>query len=212
MPSFLAAPRVEILFIVTYTYIRYKLVCQTLLSELTWFRKRPSMPALSQVVRCGKLPMHTFKSGDFKDQTVEQAMLRDAPKLYDRIEWARRERIPWLKNAVQDFDLLREKLRFAAITATCAQPGCGTTASYMTLPIDRKGSLHPSPYYWCDKHEPWERSGISEKRVIHFDAIKQMKTEKEKQDMFKEIRKSIGIAVGTRITREFARTFFARLE
>jgi hypothetical protein len=51
--------------------------------------------------------MHTFRTGYFVGLTIEQAMLRDAPRLYDRMKWAREERIPRLQGALQDFDILR---------------------------------------------------------------------------------------------------------
>ncbi len=89
--------------------------------------------------------MHKFGSGHFEGLTVEQAMLRDAPILYRIMEWARQDNIRKLKNAVQDFERLRSKLRKATITARCAKTGCTLPVQSMTLPIDREGWYRPSP-------------------------------------------------------------------
>jgi hypothetical protein len=156
--------------------------------------------------------MHTFRAGDFKDLTVEQAMLRDAPRLYGLMKWAHEQSISGLKNAVQDFDILRRKLRQAPVTAHCAQSGCQGTPCSMTFPVDKEGWCRVTPYYWCEKHEPWQRSGISQKYSIHFDAMRLMKTKFEKETIFRKLKIVFGIAPGTRITKEFARNFFAKFE
>jgi len=156
--------------------------------------------------------MHTFRTGKFQDLTIEQAMLRDAPHLYQIMDWTKDEDITRLKNALQDFDILRKKPRQVRVTKECAQKSCHRTPRSMTFPIDKEGCERPAPYYWCDKHDPWERSGISEKYPIHFDVIRLMNTKYEKKSIFEQIKIVIGIVKGTRITREFARKFFAELE
>lgn len=156
--------------------------------------------------------MHRFRCGQFAELSVEQAMLRDAPALYEIVKWARREKIERLGGMIQDFEQLRRKSFRALITAQCTETGCTLPVHSMTLPVDREGWCRPSPYYWCDGHKPWERSGVSEKLAIHFDAITRMKTRREKELMFKELRIAIGIAPRTRITECFARNFFAALD
>jgi hypothetical protein len=156
--------------------------------------------------------MHTFHSGDFKGLTVEQAMLRDAPRLYEIMEWARKENIPALKNALQDFANLRRKLRSARVTVNCAQRGCQRAPCSMIFRIYSDGCYLPGPSYWCDKHEPSQKSDTSPKYRIDFDAIKQMKTMAEKKLLFKQLKSAFGIRAGTRITKEFAHRFFAELE
>src|SRR4029453_12635366 len=132
--------------------------------------------------------MHTFKSGPLRDLSIEEAVLRDAPSLYKIMDWAIKKDIVQLRGAVRDFNILRRKLLNAPITAKCAQSGCQRIPRSMTFPIDNEGFCHPSPYYWCEKHEPWQRSGISQKYPIHFDAIKQMKTKFEKESIFKKLK------------------------
>jgi len=82
----------------------------------------------------------------------------------------------------------------------------------MTFPVDKEGWCRVDPYYWCDKHSPWEKRGISQKYDIHFDAIRRMKTKAEQQMLFTKLKIVYGIAPGTRITKTFAQTFFAKLE
>ena len=152
--------------------------------------------------------MHTFGSGRFRGLTVEQAMLCDAPRLYSLMQWARKKGIRGLANALRDFDALRQKLRKAPIKVKCKRSGCGATARSMTFPIDREGRYGLYPEYWCDEHEPSE-GGVSEKFAIHFDSLRAMKMKGEKKLLFRELRRDLGIADGTRITREFAENFFA---
>jgi len=139
-------------------------------------------------------------------------MLRNAPRLYEIMKWAREENLPRLKYAVQDFDILRRKLRHALITAHCAQRDCHQHPCSMTFPVDREGWCRPSPYSWCNKHGPSEKRKISQKYAIHFDVIMLMKTDAEKGIIFKELRIAFGIKPGTRITNEFAHRFFANLD
>jgi len=68
--------------------------------------------------------MHIFKSGDFRGQSIDQAMLRDAPRLYKLMEWAQKEKIRGLQSALKDFGVLRRKLQNAAVKANCAESGC----------------------------------------------------------------------------------------
>lgn len=156
--------------------------------------------------------MHTFLSGNFEGLTVEQAMLRDAPRLYEIMKWAHEKRILRLKNALQDFNILRQKLRRAPVTANCAQLDCQRAPCSMTFPVYRDGCNLPSPSYWCDKHEPLPKSGMSQKWLIDFDAIRLMTTMAEKETLFKELKLAFGIPQGTRITKQFAHGFFANLE
>lgn len=152
--------------------------------------------------------MHTFGSGPLGGLTVEQAMLCDAPRLYSLMQWARKDGIRGLKNALREFDALRQKLRKVAVKVNCERSGCGATARWMTLPFDRDGDYGLSPDYWCEEHEPSE-GGVSEKYPIHFDVIRRMKTKGEQTSIFKQLKIVFGIAVGTRITRAFAQDFFA---
>jgi hypothetical protein len=156
--------------------------------------------------------MHIFGSGDFEGLTIEQAILRDAPRLYEIMRWARDKRHPGLQNAIREFDILRAKLRNASITAECAQSGCQATPTSMTLPIDKYGCFHPTPYFWCDEHEPSETRGISPKYPIHFDAISRMKTKGDRESIFSRLKSVLGIKPGTRISAVFAERFFAKLK
>lgn len=138
-------------------------------------------------------------------------MLRNAPRLYEVMDWARKNDILALRNAIRDFDDLRQKLRKAAITAHCAQTGCQRTPCSVTFPVDKEGWCRPSFYFWCDQHSTWEKRGISQKYDIHFDVITLMKTDFEKESIFKKLKLVFGIQSGKRITTEFARRFFAEL-
>jgi hypothetical protein len=155
--------------------------------------------------------MHTFRRGDLKDLTVEQAMLRKAPRLYEVMDWARKNNIPELRNAVRDFDNLRQNLLRAPVTAHCAQQGCQRTPFSMTFPLDKEGWCLASPYFWCDEHSTLEKRGISQKYKIHFDVISLMKTDVEKESIFKQLKLVFGIQLKKRISVEFAHRFFAEL-
>ncbi len=155
--------------------------------------------------------MHRFSSGQFEGLTIEQAMLRDAPALYGIVEWARDKDIEGLRSMIRDFDVLRGKLLHARINAICAKTGCNLPVRSMTLPLDREGWNRPRPYYWCNAHEPLERSGVSPKQAVHFDATKHIKTKHQKDVMFKKLRLAFGIKSGTQITEQFAQDFFDAL-
>jgi hypothetical protein len=155
--------------------------------------------------------MHRFRSGQFEGLTIEQAMLRDAPALYDIVDCAQKNEITRLERMVRDFQMLRQKLSRASIHATCAQVDCQSPVRFMTLPLGPEGWNRPRPYYWCDRHKPCERSGVSPKQAVHFDAIPQMKTKREKQIMFRKLKAVLGIPTGAKMTEQFARDFFGTL-
>jgi hypothetical protein len=80
----------------------------------------------------------------------------------------------------------------------------------MTLSVAHYGVL-PDPYFWCDKHEPSDYAGITEKVPVHFDAIKLFEDKWGQRQICKRVRVACGIHKGTRITEDFAANFFASL-
>ena len=121
-------------------------------------------------------------------------------------DWARDK--PALKGMITEFNLLRQQPHKAAIVENCAKHNCQTKAEWMTLPLDKDGWCHSSPYFWCSEHNSWEKTGISEKYPVHFDAIQRVKIQSEKMSLFKRVRRAMGIKPRTRITEEFAQHFF----
>jgi hypothetical protein len=153
--------------------------------------------------------MHRLKFGKFEGMALEQVMLRKAPDLYRIVKWAERKSI--FQDMRDDFDELREVLTRARIHVPCCHDGCRKTAKWLTLRRFYRGGWVPDPYYWCDKHGPWESDGISPKFPIHFDTIKAVTDKRGQRTLHKHLREAIGITKGTRITEEFARCFFAQL-
>lgn len=154
--------------------------------------------------------MHRFRSGTFADLTIEQAMLRDAPRLYRVAKWAKDK--PHLRLMVRDFDLLREKLYRAPVATDCSRNNCRAEVRWMTFPIARNGDWGRVAYYWCKQHEPWRESRISEKVRVHFDAMQNFRTDGDKHSVFIQVRRALGIKKSTKITEEFAYRFFSELD
>jgi hypothetical protein len=152
----------------------------------------------------------TFRSGAFNGLTVEQAMLRDAPRLYDLAKWAKNK--PNLGRMLWDFELLRRKLLKAPVTTNCAAPNCRNEALWMTFPIGKDGYFWRGPYYWCNRHEPWRESKVSPKVRVHFDAMRHFRTAGDKDAVFISVRRALGIKKGTKITQEFAHRYFSKLK
>jgi hypothetical protein len=74
--------------------------------------------------------MYRFKSGKFEGRTMEQVMLRSAPRLYPVADWARRELAnkPQLHALVDEFDRLRKPLLHAQVSVRCTKSLlCATT-------------------------------------------------------------------------------------
>lgn len=153
--------------------------------------------------------MYRFKSGQFEDMILEQVMLRNAPDLYRLVDWAERKSI--LQDMRDHFDKLRKRLTRARIHEDCYHPRCDKTAKWLTLPRYYRGGWLPNPYYWCDKHGPWETDGISPKLPIHFDTIKALSDKRGQRELHKRLREVLGVTKGTRVTEEYARRFFAKL-
>lgn len=151
--------------------------------------------------------MYRFKSGKYKGKLLEEVMLRSAPGLYRRAEWASDK--PDLRMIVDEFERLREKLRRARIYAKCRD--CGKKAKWMTFEEDLRNRYLPRPSYWCNKCKPADDYGISGKIPIHFDAMKYFPEKWGKRQIHKDIREALGIKKGTRITETFAKNFFATL-
>ena len=134
-------------------------------------------------------------------------MLRDAPHLY-RLAAVSKDK-PERAQMLKEFNLLRSKLGRARIFVRCGAEGCGRTARWMTLPVDKKGRFWASAYYWCDEHEPWQVSGISDKLPVHFDVIREFRFDEPGQlEIFRKVKGALGIRKGTRITEEMAINFF----
>jgi len=157
--------------------------------------------------------MHTFRSGKYAGKTLAQVMLHDAPHLYRFASVAEAKgNPPHLRGILNEFDLLRKKLQQARIYVRCCEEGCNRRAKRITLPWDKEGYYWTSAYFWCDKHEPWEKSGISGPLPIHFDVIRKFPRKYAQRSIFYKIREAIGVKKRTTITREFARQFFAKLD
>ena len=153
--------------------------------------------------------MYRFKSGKFAGKTMEEAMLRNPSELYHLIAWAERESI--LPKMQRRFQQLRKRLMRARSTEKCQHSGCKRRAKWLTLPYAYGLGLLPQPYYWCDRHDPDETEGISQKLRIHFDVIDLFKDKRGRKEMGKCVRHALGIKKGTRIAEEFAIQFFASL-
>lgn len=154
--------------------------------------------------------MFTFRSGPFSGLTVEQAMLRNAPCLYDLAEWAKNK--PNLGRMLRDFELLRQKLRSAPVTTNSAAPNCRSEVLWMTFPIGKDGYFWRGAYYWCNRREPWQDFKISPKVRVHFDAMQYFRTAGDKDAVFISVRQALGIKKGTKISQEFAHRYFSKLE
>ncbi|MGA2630974.1 MAG: hypothetical protein ABSG54_12275 [Terriglobia bacterium] len=153
--------------------------------------------------------MYRFKGGENAGRTLTQVLLRDASIWVWFESWA--EDKPALRKALKEFNRLRRKLRRAPIRAKCYGRDCKRRAKWMTLPLYYRGGYLPRPYFWCDKHEPWEESGISGKLPIHFDVVKVLKDKLGQKQIHRRIREAMGIPKGTKITEKFAKEFFANL-
>lgn len=151
--------------------------------------------------------MYRFKSGQFKNMQIECVMLRYAPALYRLVDWA--EDKPHLARIVRDFNRLRAALRRAPVRVACAGRNCKRQPKWMTLPLDYNNDLLPSPYFWCDKHDPGEEvTGITQKLAIHFDVQRLYPAKRDQNAIHHSVLRALGIKKASRVTERFAITFF----
>jgi hypothetical protein len=155
--------------------------------------------------------MYRFASGKLEGMTLEHAMLRKAPKLYEMIKWARGK--THLGRLVAEFDRLRAKLRNAPVVRKCRHEGCSRAATHMTLPMGVDRCYLPCPHFWCKKHEPYDYDGISPKLRISLTEMGNF----EKRNNRSAIHHAVLFALGidkepSRITESFARKFFISLD
>lgn len=155
--------------------------------------------------------MYRFKLGQFKGMTLEHAMLRKAPEVYEMTKWARGKAHLW--RLVAEFDRLRAKLRNVPRVKKCRHDGCTRTATYMTLPLDVDHYYLPSPYFWCKKHEPSDYGRISPKLPISFDLLDSFEGKKNRTAIHRCVLYAIGIDKHrSSISETFAHNVFARLD
>lgn len=152
--------------------------------------------------------MYRFKTGKFAGKSMEQVMLRNAPDLYEIAGWATDK--PQLDSLLREFNHLRRALQEAPIVVSCAKSGCKRHPETMTLPIGPDRYYWPAPYFWCRKHEPWEKDGISPKLPIHFDTLDSFRDKKNRSAVHKSVLAAYGIKKAS-ITERFASRFFANL-
>lgn len=153
--------------------------------------------------------MYRFEFGKYAHKTVEEVMLRDAPYLYQLALFAQDK--PRLSNFLTEFNRLRKKLHLAPIHFSCMEKHCRRRVSWMTLPASPKYGILPRPYWWCDKHDPWETTGITPKIPIHFDIIRRFNDKGGQRLVFRKVKNALGFKTGARITEKGARKFFANL-
>ena len=148
--------------------------------------------------------------GQYKDETVARLLLRRSWDLF-RLR-AKQSDNPELKEVWCELDRLQRLLQKAPIFKSCAEPRCNRRVRRLTLPMGY-GGFYPSPYFWCEKHGPWDKEGISSKLPIDFELVDMFwKRKYEQRGMHTRLREAFGIRKGTHITEEFAESFFRRLE
>src|SRR5437867_10896433 len=94
-----------------------------------------------------------FKSGKYAGKTIEEVFLRDAPHLY-RLKAAQKT-----GDIVDAVNELRKRLSRKKTVVGCRENRCRRPAQYVTFPVDKHGRYWSSAYWWCDRHEPWEKRG-----------------------------------------------------
>jgi hypothetical protein len=164
---------------------------------------------------------YRFKSGKFAGKTMEQVILRNAPRLYQIAAWARKEvaEKPRLRPLLREFDRLRELLRDAPVSVRCLPKGCKREPRWVTFALDwAEHYLRPGPDFWCDKHGPLEEEDTdqdeSRKLRIHFDSLRQpgYGDRRSQKAIHLGMLEALGInKKPTRITEAFARRFFSNL-
>jgi hypothetical protein len=170
--------------------------------KLSLVKVRQMIPELSE---------YRFKNGKFKGKTMEHVMLRYAPDLYSRANWARDQ--AHLSRLVRSFDNLREKLQDAPIVVHCAEHGCKRTPTTMTLPVGYDHYYWPDPSYWCRKHGPGVDGEIHVKIPISFDTIESFEEKKNRKAVHRSVLNAFGIKKRrAQITEKFAREYFANLD
>jgi len=140
---------------------------------------------------------HIFKTGQFKGSSIEQAFLTRYAELKNFIKWARKQ--DNLTGIVKQFNRLEKIISDKKlITHSCSSTGCGRPAEFLSM----LGNS-PQPYFWCDKHEPWESRAI--KRKISFKFASNLSTKTEQRFFCKVLHKALGVK---RVTKKNADSFF----
>jgi hypothetical protein len=140
---------------------------------------------------------------------MEQAILRNAPAIFRRGEWAS-ENIgskPRLVAMLGEFRRLRRLLCNARCKAKCSESGCKRRARWMTLE-QAEGGYSPYPTFWCNKHEPPDFDYLTAKMRIELEVMRLFREVKYRKVFCKQILMALGIGNGTRITEAYAHHFF----
>jgi hypothetical protein len=143
---------------------------------------------------------------------MEQAILRNAPAIYQRGGWAAEnvENNPRLVAMLQEFRRLQGLLRNAKCKVRCSESDCKKRARWMTFEQADQG-YSPFPTFWCNKHEPADYEFLSGKMHIDMEAMRNFREMKYKKVFCKQIWEAFGIRKGTRITEAYAHHFFQTL-
>jgi len=107
---------------------------------------------------------------------MEQAILRNAPAVYQRGAWAA-ENVggkPRLAAMLGEFRRLRRLLRDAKCKSRCRESGSKRRPRWMTLE-QAEGGYSPYPRFWCHKHEPSDYVYMSWKMRIELEAMRLFK-------------------------------------
>jgi hypothetical protein len=145
---------------------------------------------------------YRFPFTKYKGKTMEEVILLDPSWLYRLVIVAEKQSL--YPEMLSYFEKLQKRLMYARSREKCYHAGCKRRAKWLTLAHSYGPDWLPNPYYWCDKHEPQETEGISEKMRIHFDVIRELKNKGAQKEMGALIRHALRIPEGCRITEEFA--------
>ena len=144
---------------------------------------------------------YVFKSGKFKGKSIAQLYLTRYPELVNFIKWARDK--PNLSGAVLSFDSLNSKITNVKLIAEhCFYRDCSNPAPYMSVVRASTGELVPDPYFWCERHKPWEDV---KKEPISIQASTRFTHEYDQRLFLKTLCNNIGIQ---RVTKRVAEDFF----
>jgi hypothetical protein len=130
--------------------------------------------------------MYRFETGKFEGRTMEQAILRNAPAVYQRGAWAA-ENVggkPRLAAMLGEFRRLRRLLCDAKCKSRCRESGSKRRPRWMTLE-QAEGGYSPYPRFWCHKHEPSDYVYMSWKMRIELEAMRLFKELKYRKVLYK---------------------------
>jgi hypothetical protein len=133
---------------------------------------------------------------------MEEVILRDPSWLYRLVMVAEKKSL--YPEMLIYFEKLRKQLMYARSEENCYHGGCKRGTKWLTLAHSYGSDWFAEPYYWCDKHEPHETEGISEKMPIHFDIIRVFRNKGTQKEIGSRIRHALGIKKNRQITEDFA--------